>query len=68
MQKCPGLLKDALRAGMDGFYFDFFDYAMSENPARQFRYTYNLSLTGWDNRSVTLQAIKIIYDRNFFRD
>ena len=48
-----GLLKDALHAGkMDGFYFDFFDYAMSSNPARQFRYTYNLSLTGWDNRSV----------------
>ena len=31
---------------------DFFDYAMSENPSRQFRHTYNLSLTGWDGRSV----------------
>jgi hypothetical protein len=38
--------------GMDGFYMDFFDYAMSDDPARQFRYTYNLTLTGWDGRSV----------------
>ena len=46
------LLHDALKAGMDGFYFDFFDYSMSENPSREFRHTYNLSLSGWDNRSV----------------
>jgi hypothetical protein len=49
-------LKQALHAGMDGFYFDFFDYAMSEEPGREFRYTYNLSLTGWDNRSVDVVA------------
>ena len=25
---------------------------MSDDPARQFRFTYNLTLTGWDARSV----------------
>jgi hypothetical protein len=42
----------ALAVGMDGMYMDFFDYAMSDDPARQFRHTYNLTLTGWDRRSV----------------
>ena len=35
-------VQQALGVGMDGFYMDFFDYAMSENPSRQFRHTYNL--------------------------
>ena len=35
---------------------------MSEEPGRQFRYTYNLSLAGWDNRSVDPAAAAVGFE------